>query len=137
MSTTSGTSLKELDFELDGFGEQKYLTEAQGAAKQILMLLFLRPGDYPSLPKAGINISRDLRYKQMDLIVGGALKEKITDQVQKYCPNIELEEVKIYSTKYKQQYIVIIDFLLKAEKTISVALTQVSSSLINFKVDFN
>ena len=137
MSTTSGTSLKELDFELDGFGEQKYLTEAQGAAKQILMLLFLRPGDYPSLPKAGINISRDLRYKQMDLIVGGALKEKITDQVQKYCPNIELEEVKIYSTKYKQQYIVIIDFLLKTEKTISVALTQVSSSLINFKVDFN
>lgn len=129
--------LKELDFELNGFGEQKYLTEAQSAAKQILMLLFMRPGDYPSLPDLGINISKEIRYKYMDDIVGGALKEKITTQIRKYCSNVELEDLSITSVKYRGQYIVLLDFKLKAEKTITVALTHVTSSLLNYKVDFN
>lgn len=136
-SNSTTTILKELDFELDGFGAQKYLTEAQSAAKQILMLLFLRPGDYPSMPDLGINISNEIRYKYMDVITGGTLKEKITTQIRKYCSNVDLVDLTIYSTKYDGQYIVILDFELQAEKTISVALTHVSNSLLNFKVDFN
>lgn len=136
-TTTTSTVLKELDFDLDGFGEQKYLTEAQSAAKQILMLLFLRPGDYPSLPDLGINISKEIRYKYMDVITGGTLKEKITTQIRKYCSNVDMKDLTIYSTKYNGQYIVILDFELQAEKTITIALTHVSNSLLNFKVEFN
>lgn len=136
-TTTTSTVLKELDFDLDGFGEQKYLTEAQSAAKQILMLLFLRPGDYPSLPELGINISKEIRYKYMDVITGGSLKERITTQVRKYCSNVDMTSLTIYSTKYNEQYIVILDFELQAEKTITIALTHVSNSLLNYKVEFN
>lgn len=133
----SSSVLKELDCDIDGFGEQKYLTEAESAAKQILMLLFLRPGDYPSLPDLGINISKEIRYKDMDDITGGTLKEKITSQIRKYCSNVDLVEMTITSVKYMGQFVVLLDFELKAEKTITVALTHVSSSLLNFKVEFN
>lgn len=133
----SSTVLKELDFELDGFGEQKYLTEAQSAAKQILMLLFLRPGDYPSMPDLGIDIPRQIRYKNLDSVTGGTLKENITSQIRKYCSNVDLKELTIYSTKYMGQYVVILDFELQAEKTISIALAHVTNALVDFKVEFN
>lgn len=133
----SSTVLKELDFELDGFGEQKYLTEAQSAAKQILMLLFLRPGDYPSMPDLGIDIPRQIRYKNLDSVTGGTLKENITSQIRKYCSNVDLKDLTIYSTKYMGQYVVILDFELQAEKTISIALAHVTNALVDFKVEFN
>ena len=66
--------LKELDFDVDGFGNQKYLTDAESAAKQILIMLFLRKGDYPSMPELGIDISKYVRFKNMDMVNGGALK---------------------------------------------------------------
>ena len=136
ISGTAKTVLKELDFDVDGFGEQKYLTEAQSSAKQILMLLFLRPGDFPSMPNVGIDISRAVRYKNMDVLTGGKLKQDITEQIKTYCPDVGLQDLTIYSTQYKGEYVLILDFKLEAEKTISVALTTNSKSLINYKVEF-
>lgn len=129
--------LKELDFDVDGFGNQKYLTDAESAAKQILIMLFLRKGDYPSMPDLGIDISRYVRFKNMDMVTGGALKERITTQMNQYCPGVQLKDVVVYATKYKGQPVLIIDFEVEAEKTISIALTQATKKkTINFKVDF-
>ena len=130
---------KELDFDKNGFQDQKFLSEAQGYAKQILMLLFMRKGDMPSMPDLGVNISRRVRYKDMDMLTGGELKEDITNQLRKYAPSIPLEEVQLYSTKYKGQYIIILEFSLTAEKVknITMALARTSDTLINYKFDFN
>lgn len=129
--------LKELDFRLDGFGEQQYLTEAMSSAKQILLLLFMRPGDYPSMPELGINISKEIRYKDLDVITGGKLRQDIMNQIKTYSPNVGLEDLTIHSTNYKGQFILIMDFQLVAEQTISIALTENRKrSIIDFKVEF-
>ena len=130
---------KELDFDINGFQDQKVLSEAEGYANQILMLLFLRKGDYPSDPTIGINISRRMRYKDMDMLTGGELKADITNQIRRYAPSIPLDEVNLYPTKVQGQYIILIEFILTAEKVkkITLALARTSSTLINYKFDFN
>ena len=130
---------KELDFKINGFGKQKVFTEAEASSRQILTLLFMRPGDYPSLPNMGINISKELRYKNMDYITGGALKEKIERQIREYAAQVELEDLTIEPLKYKGQYYVLLHFKLRAEKTITIALTRKKkvSSLFDVKVQFN
>lgn len=128
---------KELDFDLDGFGRQKVLTEAESAYRQILLLLFLRPGDYPSLPEMGINISKEIRYKNMDYVLGTTLKEKIVDQIRKYAPQVDMVDMNIWNSRYKGEYYVILDFELQAERTISIAMTRKSTSLLDIKVEFN
>lgn len=129
---------KELDFKLNGFHRQKVFTEAEAYARQLLTLLFMRPGDYPSLPEMGINIPKEVRYKNMDYVTGGALKEKIMKQIREYASQIDVKDLSIDSVKYKGQYYVLFNFQLQAEKTITVAVTKNKvSSLFDYKVDFN
>lgn len=128
---------KELDFCLDGFNRQKVLTEAESAYRQILILLFLRPGDYPSLPDMGINISKEIRYKNMDHVAGGELKERIVEQIRKYAPQVDLIDLNIWTARYKGEYYVILDFELQAEKTISIAMTRKSTQILDIKVEFD
>lgn len=128
----------ELDFSLNGFGQQKVFTEAEAVYHQILLLLFLRPGDYPSLPEMGINISKQVRYKNLDFLVGNELREFIVKQIREYLTHIDLDDLNIWSAKYKGEYFIVLDFKLRAEKTISVALKRRSSSkLIDVSVEFN
>lgn len=130
---------KELDFKLNGFGKQKVFTEAEASSRQILSLLFMRPGDYPSLPNMGINISKEIRYKDMDYITGNVLKEKIVEQIRKYAAQVEMEDLEITPVKYKGQYFVMLVFKLVAERTITIAMTRKKkvSSLIDVQVQFD
>ena len=43
----------------------------------------MKPGDLPSLPEAGINI-QGYRFKALDSLVSGVLKEKLSDQITAY-----------------------------------------------------
>lgn len=132
------TDNNELDFKLNGFGEQKVFREAEAVYHQLLLLLFFKPGDYPSLPKMGVNISKQIRYKRLDYLVGNSLKELIMQQIREYLTQIDVEELNIWSSVYKGEYYVILDFILSAEKTISIAMTRKSSSnFIDVKVEFN
>jgi len=137
MSNTFYKENKELDFDVNGFGRQKVLTEAEAAYRQILLLLFLRPGDYPSLPEMGIHISKRIRYKNIDYVTGTTMKEEITKQIRTYAPQVELVNLDIWSAKYKGEYYVILDIELAAEKTLSIAMTRKSTSLIDVRVEFN
>ena len=127
---------KELDFKLDGFGKQKVLTEAESMYRQLLLLLLLRPGDYPSMPEMGINISKEIRYKDMDYVLGNTLKEKIVTQIRTYAPQIELLDLNIWYSRFKGEYYVILDFILAAEKTISIALTRKNAKVLDIRVEF-
>lgn len=129
---------KELDFKLNGFGRQKVFTEAEAYARQLVTLLFMRPGDFPSIPKLGINITKEVRYKNMDYVTGGALKEKIMEQIRTYADQIDVVDLSIDSVKYKGQYYVLFNFQLQAEKTITIAMTKNKiSSLFDYRVEFN
>ena len=84
---------KYLLLDIDDFRRQKVVTAAQGYANQILTLLSLKRGDIPSIPDAYIDISKALRYKDMDLITGGALKERIVDKIRTYLPEVPLDSL--------------------------------------------
>ena len=128
---------KELDFNINGLGKQKVLTEAESAYRQLLLLLLLRPGDYPSKPEMGIHISKRIRYKNLDHIVGGAMKEDIIHQIREYAPEIDMVDMNIMQARYKGEWYVILDFNLVANKTISIAMTRKSTKLLDIKVEFD
>lgn len=133
------TKRKYVLLDIDDFQKQKVVTAAQGYANQILTLLSLKRGDIPSLPDAYVDISRELRYKDIDLITGGALKEKIIDKVRKYLPEVPLDDLTIVSIKYKGQDLIILDFKLTTKQVISVGAvnSSIDSNLVNFKIEIN
>lgn len=127
-----------MEFDINGLGKQKVLTEAESYYKQLLLLLFLRPGDYPSLPDLGVNISKEIRYKNMDHLTGGYLKDKIVTQIRKYAPEIDLQDMNVLQAKYKGEWYLILEFHLLAQKTISIAMTRRPTALgLGVTVEFD
>ena len=55
----------EVDFGFDNFGKQKILSNKDSIAQLFRNLLFLVPGQLPSLPHIGINITKYI-YKLVD-----------------------------------------------------------------------
>lgn len=137
MSKSFYLNNKELDFCLNGFGKQKVLTEAESSYRQILLLLLLRPGDYPSIPDMGIDISREVRYKNMDYALGNGLKEKIVNQIRRFAPQVDMIDLNIWCSRYKGEYYIILDFELEAERTISIAMTRKSTKMLDIRVEFS
>ena len=129
------SDLKEVDLDLDKFQNQKLLSSEMGYAQKILNLLFLRPGDIPSLPDAYINFPKLCRWKDIDVVTGDSTKEFITTKIRKYLPEIPLEDLTIYSVNYKGQPVVILDFKLTTNKVISVGMVKKDQDLINFKIE--
>lgn len=127
-------TLKEVDLSLDGFGKQKLLNTGVGYGQKILNLMFLRPGDIPSQPECGLNLPKLIRWKDIDLVTGNNMKETITTQIRRYLPEIPLTEVIIYSTKYRGQPVVIFDFKLVDDITITIGTKQEAGSLITYKI---
>ena len=130
---------KYLLLDIDDFRRQKVVTAAQGYANQILTLLSLKRGDIPSIPDAYIDISKALRYKDMDLITGGALKERIVDKIRTYLPEVPLDSLTIYCVKYRGQDLVLMDFKLTTEQVITIGAVNSASdsNLVNFKINID
>lgn len=52
------TRLREAEFGLNNFKRPKRLQDEEALARTILIILFGRPGVFPSLPEVGMNISQ-------------------------------------------------------------------------------
>lgn len=134
LSTTvvsTDTTVNELDFSLNSFNQQKVYTGALAYAHKIKNLLFMRPGDLPSMPDAGINI-QSYRFKSMDLLLSGTLKENISNQITKYVTNISTDQIVITATKYENDYFLVIEIALYETVKIIYAVQQNKGELINF-----
>ena len=121
----------ELDFKLDGFQKQKTYSDAMGLAHKIKNLFFLRPGDLPSLPDAGINI-QSYRFQFMDVLTSGKLKEKIADQITTYIGDVPLDDIQISVNKYNGDYFLVIEISLYNQESIVYALQEIKGKLVNF-----
>ena len=71
--------LKEVDYGLDNFGKPKVLSNPDSLATLIIHLLFLKPGQIPSQPNLGLNITQYL-YDFSDSIDTSLLRQSITNQ---------------------------------------------------------
>lgn len=73
------THIVEPVFGLNHFQKPKTIEDEEALAKTILIILFGRPGVFPSLPNIGMHI-QDIFYKFEDEIDVTALKVKLATQ---------------------------------------------------------
>lgn len=99
--------LGEMTFGLNSFGKQKILSEADTIAQLILNILFMRPGQMPSMPHIGINI-RSYLYKFDDDLDVDALKQKISFQCSKIIPFIDTDGMVLTVVNYRGESILMI-----------------------------
>lgn len=66
-------------FGVNSFNTPKYYNESETVAKNILTLLYGRPGFYPSIPTLGMNV-RTLLYVSLDDIDTDMLKVMLVQQ---------------------------------------------------------
>ena len=81
------------------FQETKILSESQTLVNNILMILFNRPGFYPSIPWLGMDIGQYL-YSFSDSIDELQIKTKLGTQCKELIPNIREGSVDVYSMDY-------------------------------------
>ena len=72
-------AIQEVDFGLDNFGKPTQLYDPESVANILIHLLFLKPGQLPSQPQLGIDITQYL-YGFSDSIPVSEIRSKIIDQ---------------------------------------------------------
>ena len=124
--------VNELDFKLNNFNEQEAYTGTLAYAHKIKNLLFLRPGDHPSLPEMGLNI-QSYRFKAIDDLVSGSLKEKISDQISTYVMDLPIENIDISTGYYNGDYYLILSiYLYQEDAEIVYGIQQPKGEIVNF-----
>ena len=99
----------ELDFKLNGFHKQNILSGAYGYAQIANRIIMMRKGTYPSIPDAGVGLG-SYRFKDIDQIIGGALKEEIEGQFRRFIPQMGASDLNISKVFYKGEWILFISF---------------------------
>lgn len=124
--------VNEMDFKLNNFNEQEIYTGVMAYAHRIKTLLFMRPGDFPSIPDMGLNI-QSYRFKAMDDIISGSLKEAIANQVSTYIMNLPIENIELSTGYYQNDYFLIIRiYLYQDKKEIVYGIQQPKGEVVNF-----
>ena len=123
--------INEMDFSLNNFNEQKIYTGAMAYAHKIKNLLFMRPGDFPSMPEMGINI-QSIRYQSLDDLVAGELREKLSDQITKYIMSLPVENIEVSAMKANGDYFFFFLFTLTETEQIVYVVQQSKGQLVNF-----
>lgn len=92
--------IREITFELNNFREAKVLSYKDTVAQSIINLFFMRPGNIPSLPHVGLDITSYL-YKLEDEIDEEEFKQKIYTQCSALSSYITIEEVQMAMIPYE------------------------------------
>ena len=116
-------------FGVDDFNKPKLTNEAETIKNNILTLLFMRKGSYPSIPELGIGI-QDTLYQFFDSIDTEELTTRIASQCTEFIPSVNSGALHVYKT-YQQTpsgnlpvlLVVVPTSVDKNEKSLVVALT--------------
>lgn len=121
-------------FETNEFNRPKFLTESQTFMNDVIMLLFGRPGFYPSIPTLGINIGQYL-YQFSDDIDTESIKTKIIDQCSQLGTIIDGNNFDIVNTEYEGRSMLIIIFpdVDDDEKLLTLGITSTDNGNILYK----
>ncbi len=84
-------------FGVDDFKNPKITNEAETIKNNILTLLFMRKGSYPSIPELGIGI-QDTLYQFFDDINTEELTTRIAAQCTEFIPSVNSGALKVYKT---------------------------------------
>lgn len=124
----------ELGFGLNSFNKPMEVSGPEAWAKEILTLMFMEPGTYPSDPNIGIGVKAEL-YHDFDY-----LKNYVVDHVQlqvdKYLPDIPFAGIEVRESEEDENIVIyVIKFLDTAGNiTVAVAASKVNENRIDYSV---
>lgn len=106
-------------YGVNNFNETKVLSESETLINNILMVLFGKPGFYPSIPWLGMDITQYL-YSFEDEIDTLFIKSKLASQCRDFLPDIKDGNMNVYSTSYDGRPVLIFELPILVDNTTSV-----------------
>ena len=127
------SSKAETSLEINSFDKPTELNDVSAWSQLMLNLIFLRPGTYPSLPEMGVGIE-EYQYDFLEDAIS-ELSAKITEQQQKYLPDVPLAGVQISKMEHEGQPILVIQLFFNTESGTTSSAIALNTSKRNF-LDF-
>ena len=117
-------------FGLDKFRKPLVYEDWEVVAQSIIIVLFGRPGFYPSIPRLGIHI-QDYMNERLDMIDTDELRGKLMYQLSIISDLIQTDDIKIVTKKlvgYNSPALIIFIPIYKGEDKNNIAVSIVQSS---------
>ena len=86
-------------YGVNHFNQTKVLSESETLINNILMILFGKPGFYPSIPYLGMDIEGYL-YMLEDEVDPVEIKAQLASQCREFLPNIKDGSMDVYTRRY-------------------------------------
>ena len=86
-------------FSVNNYNRPKVLTELESYVNDILMLLFGKPGFYPSIPTLGMDIKKYL-YMFEDEINVEEIKSTLAEQCEEFLPELQSGDFDVIKSQY-------------------------------------
>ena len=93
-------------FGVNDYDRPKVLSTMESYVTDILMILFGKPGFYPSIPTLGMDIG-SLLYKFEDEVSAEELKTELENQCHEFSKEIDTGDMDVVTTTYKNHLMII------------------------------
>jgi hypothetical protein len=93
-------------FGVNDYDRPKVLSTMESYVTDILMILFGKPGFYPSIPSLGMDIG-SLLYKFEDEVSAEELKTELENQCHEFSKEIDTGDMDVVTTTYKNHLMII------------------------------
>lgn len=120
--------VRDPTFGLNNFREPKILSVKETYVRNILLLLFGKPGFYPSQPELGMDIGQYV-YGFEDEIEPEAIKSELLRQCAEFLPEVEAGNFDVYFIYRENKRILLFSLpLIIDDKTMNMALGVTTNS---------
>jgi hypothetical protein len=125
----------EISFSVNQFDTVKEYTGKYAWAHQVMSLLLLKPGTYPSFPKMGIDLG-SYEFTDVDSFRAKIIPE-IEHQVETYLPEVPLAGVQFMEKNVngKSYILILLSFSEEAMKSTITVAAQKTGNIIDFAVE--
>lgn len=110
MAIKPGVLGVDCTFEMDHFQNPRLRNENEMIKNVLLMILFMKPGQYPSLPQLGLDLQQ-LLYSFYDELDEEELKQKIIDSCNALELSFNIGRIVVKKTMYRNRPSLIIRIL--------------------------
>jgi hypothetical protein len=129
----------DASFGVDNFNGTKYLSASKTKVNNILMVLFGKPGFYPSIPNLGMNIQKWL-YMFFDEIDTNIIKAELINNCSAFLDDVETGGLDVVKTFYNEQPYLLFTMPTQTDDGTSnlilgVSINAVGQLVYNFKYD--
>lgn len=129
----------EPDFGVNNFNEPKMFNESETLVNNLLMLLFMKPGSYPSLPNLGIDIEQYL-YIFFDEINVEKIKYDIAAQCVQFLDSVEAGTLDVRKIIHNKRPLLLIVLPVRIEEKMTglkLALTTDEANNVIYNFDYD